>query len=269
MYLKQSNGKVKLPPALSKKLNISDTYNDLYLFFASMMPILGPPIVATGYDPYNPTPETIAAAKKQCKRERSIAKLLILSDNYGSGVKKKQKILSLNGVDMSLREVEEMHNSLMAAKEGVLEYVAWLQDEWRANGGWIENGYGRPICIDDKYLKDILNRCLAEGTLVHTDRGLVPIEQVKLTDKVWDGRDWVSHTGVIFQGYKEVIEVNQVDMTPDHGVFINWDTKQEAQHVRMETVLETTPRNSWGNLWRLCCDVARLLAKKLKGTSIR
>ena len=132
--------------------------NDLYLFFASMMPILGPPIVATGYDPYNPTPETIASAKKQCKRERSIAKLLILSDNYGSGVKKKQKILSLNGVDMSLDEVQDMHDSLMAAKEGVLNYVDWLRGEWRANGGWVENGYGRPICVDEKYLKDILNR---------------------------------------------------------------------------------------------------------------
>ena len=158
MYLKQSNGKVKIPPALSNKLNIPDTYNDLYLFFASMMPILGPPIVATGYDPYNPTPETIAAAKKQCKRERSIAKLLILSDNYGSGVRKKQKILSLNGVEMSLHEVEDMHNSLMEAKSGVLQYVAWLQDEWRANGGYVENGYGRPICVDEKYIKDILNR---------------------------------------------------------------------------------------------------------------
>jgi hypothetical protein len=158
MYLKQNNGRVKLPPALSKKLNISDTYNDLYLFFASMMPILGPPIKAIGYDPYNPTPEAIAAAKKQCKKERSIAKLLILSDNYGSGVKKKQKILSLNGVDMSLDEVQDMHDSLMSAKSGVLEYVAWLQDEWRANGGWIENGYGRPICVDAKYEKDILNR---------------------------------------------------------------------------------------------------------------
>ncbi len=132
--------------------------NDLYLFFASMMPILGPPIRATGYDPYDPTPESIAAAKKQCKKERSIAKLLILSDNYGSGVKKKQKILSLNGVDMTLREVEDMHQSLMEAKAGVLAYVEWLRDEWRANGGWIENGYGRPICIDEKYEKDLLNR---------------------------------------------------------------------------------------------------------------
>jgi hypothetical protein len=243
--------------------------NDIYTFYGSMMAGIGPKLRSLGYDPYNPVKEVLDATKKACKKERSIAKLLILSDNYGSGVKKKQKILSLNGVEMSLHEVEEMHNSLMEAKSGVLEYVAWLQDEWKANGGWVENGYGRPICVDEKYLKDILNRCLAEGTLVHTDRGLVPIEQVKLTDKVWDGRDWVSHTGVIFQGYKEVIEINQVDMTPDHGVFINWDTKQEAQHVRMETVLETTPRNSWSNFWRLCGSVTYLLAKRWKRTLLR
>lgn len=137
--------------------------NDLYLFFASMMPILGPPIRATGYDPYDPTPESIAAAKKQCKKERSIAKLLILSDNYGSGVKKKQKILSLNNVEMTLNEVEDMHQSLMDAKAGVIAYTEWLKDEWRANGGWVENGYGRPICVDEKYEKDLLNR-VVQGT---------------------------------------------------------------------------------------------------------
>ena len=132
--------------------------NDIYLFYGSMMAGIGPRLTSLGYDPYAPTAEVIEATKKAFKKERSIAKLLILSDNYGSGVKKKQKILSLNGVEMSLREVEEMHNSLMEAKSGVMSYITWLQDEWKANGGWVENGYGRPICIDDKYLKDILNR---------------------------------------------------------------------------------------------------------------
>jgi hypothetical protein len=132
--------------------------NDIYTFYGSMMAGIGPKLRSLGYDPYNPVKEILDATKKACKKERSIAKLLILSDNYGSGVKKKQKILSLNGIDMSLDEVQDMHDSLMAAKEGVLNYVDWLRDEWRANGGWIENGYGRPICIDDKYLKDILNR---------------------------------------------------------------------------------------------------------------
>lgn len=132
--------------------------NDIYLFYGSMMAGIGPKLTSLGYDPYAPTVEAIDATKKAFKKERGIAKLLILSDNYGSGVKKKQKILSLNGVDMSLDEVQEMHTSLLEAKSGVTSYVTWLQDEWRANGGWVENGYGRPICVDEKYLKDILNR---------------------------------------------------------------------------------------------------------------
>lgn len=132
--------------------------NDIYLFYASMMPILGPAILATGYDPYNPTSETMDAAKKQCKRERSIAKLLILSDNYGSGIGKKQKILSLNGVNMTRDEVTEMHEALLAAKSGVLDYVRYLEDQWAANKGWVYNGYGRPIAVHESKKKDLLNR---------------------------------------------------------------------------------------------------------------
>jgi DNA polymerase I-like protein with 3'-5' exonuclease and polymerase domains len=137
--------------------------NDVYLFYASKMPILGEKILAAGYDPANPTPETIDAAKKACKKERSIAKLLILSDTYGSGVKKKQTILSLEGIDMPLDEVEAMHLALQEAKAGVNAYSDWLLNEWRANGGWVENGYGLPVCVDEKYTKDLLNR-VVQGT---------------------------------------------------------------------------------------------------------
>jgi hypothetical protein len=132
--------------------------NDIYLFYASFMPILGPKIKATGYDPYSPTAEAMARAKKECKSERSIAKLLILSDNYGSGIGKKQKILRLNGVDMSYNEVSDMHEALLAAKEGVMKYVGRLEDEWRYNKGWVYNGYGRPIAVHESKKKDLLNR---------------------------------------------------------------------------------------------------------------
>jgi hypothetical protein len=144
---------------LSQDKNLLSLYgpgakkNDIYLFYGSMMAGIGPKITSLGYDPYAPVPEVMDATKKAFKKERSIAKLLILSDNYGSGVKKKQKILSLNGVEMTLREVED----------GVLAYVEWLRDEWRANGGWVENGYGLPICVDEKYEKDLLNR-VVQGT---------------------------------------------------------------------------------------------------------
>lgn len=35
--------------------------------------------------------------------------------------------------------------------------------------------------------------CIAEGSLVLTDQGLVPIQQVTTHMKLWDGKDWVSH----------------------------------------------------------------------------
>ena len=63
--------------------------------------------------------------------------------------------------------------------------------------------------------------CIAEGSLVLTDKGLVPIEDVTLDMKLWDGEDWVSHEGVIYKGEREVIEYEGLTATPDHLVWID------------------------------------------------
>jgi DNA polymerase I-like protein with 3'-5' exonuclease and polymerase domains len=60
--------------------------------------------------------------------------------------------------------------------------------------------------------------CCAEGTLVTTDRGLVPIEEVRLADLVWDGVDFVRHAGIVYQGRKETIRYAGLEATPDHLV---------------------------------------------------
>ena len=62
--------------------------------------------------------------------------------------------------------------------------------------------------------------CIAEGQEVLTDRGLVPIEDVKLTDKVWDGLEFVSHEGVVCRGEKEVITYGGLTATKDHLVWV-------------------------------------------------
>ena len=62
--------------------------------------------------------------------------------------------------------------------------------------------------------------CIAEGQLVLTDRGEVPIEEVRLEDKIWDGEEWVSHDGVIYKGEREVITYDGLTATPDHLVFL-------------------------------------------------
>jgi DNA polymerase I-like protein with 3'-5' exonuclease and polymerase domains len=61
--------------------------------------------------------------------------------------------------------------------------------------------------------------CIAEGQPVLTDKGLVPIEQVTMGHKVWDGVEWVDHDGVAFMGIKEVITYGSLTATPDHDVW--------------------------------------------------
>ncbi len=68
--------------------------------------------------------------------------------------------------------------------------------------------------------------CIAEGTLILTDAGLVPIEKVTLAMKVWDGIEFVSHCGTIYRGQKEVITYAGITATPDHRVWTKegWKT---------------------------------------------
>lgn len=67
--------------------------------------------------------------------------------------------------------------------------------------------------------------CIAEGELVLTDRGLVPIEKVTKSHLLWDGESWVSHEGVVFKGEREVIEYEGLRATPDHLVWIEGKTE--------------------------------------------
>ncbi len=62
--------------------------------------------------------------------------------------------------------------------------------------------------------------CIAEGQLVLTDTGLVPIEKVTTTMKLWDGESWVSHGGVIYKGQREVITYEGLTATADHLVWV-------------------------------------------------
>ena len=62
--------------------------------------------------------------------------------------------------------------------------------------------------------------CIAEGQLVLTNEGLVPIECVRAEHLLWDGEIWVSHDGVIFKGEREVVTYEGLTATPDHLVWV-------------------------------------------------
>lgn len=78
--------------------------------------------------------------------------------------------------------------------------------------------YGRTITRGDKLERFVGKTCIAEGELVLTDRGQIPIEQIGIDDRVWDGVEWVHHEGVKYAGEKEVITYQGLTATPDHIV---------------------------------------------------
>jgi hypothetical protein len=67
------------------------------------------------------------------------------------------------------------------------------------------------------------NKCLSGDTKITVLRDStqcdILISQLLLTDKVWDGEEFVEHEGLIDQGEQEVIEHDGVVSTPDHEVF--------------------------------------------------
>jgi len=71
----------------------------------------------------------------------------------------------------------------------------------------------------ESYGPKFVENCVAEGSQVITDQGLVPIEQVTQDLKVWDGQEFVSHGGALCKGIHSTILVDGIRLTPDHRVF--------------------------------------------------
>jgi len=78
-------------------------------------------------------------------------------------------------------------------------------------------------------LKEDGHVCVARDALVLTDRGYVKIQDVLITDLVWDGVEFVSHDGPTCNGHTEVIEWDGVVATPTHKVLTNDGWKEIAE----------------------------------------
>lgn len=88
---------------------------------------------------------------------------------------------------------------------------------------------GKEFCV-------IQDNCVAAGSKVLTHRGLVPIELILLSDKIWDGHDFVQHKGAICRGKKPVITYAGLTATRDHRV-----KTAEAWRTFGECSAEQTP----------------------------
>ena len=78
----------------------------------------------------------------------------------------------------------------------------------------------------------LFENCIAEGTLVLTDRGWVEIQSVLTSDLVHDGVAWTQHGGTLFKSEQACVIVDGVLMTGDHEVLTNEGWEAASQHPR-------------------------------------
>ena len=85
--------------------------------------------------------------------------------------------------------------------------------------------------------------CIAAGELVHTRRGMVPIEKICPDDLLWDGESWVHHKGLLFRGLKEVISYDRLTATGDLQVYVKGHT--DPVPFGDAAYDKTAPRPGW------------------------
>ena len=102
--------------------------------------------------------------------------------------------------------------------------------------------------------------CIAEGELVKVkNKGWIPIDQVECGMLVWDGQEWVTTDGAIFKGERDIIQLNNVGLTPDHEVLTNdgWTISERATST--QCIKPNHPSYRWSDVWGLVRNIFRML----------
>ena len=120
-----------------------------------------------------------------------------------------QRIALPNGLHLTYRDIHTRPGDMGN------EFWFWGKNKQTKKPDWEKTFAGK---IDEN--------CIAEDTEVLTDRGWVKIQDVKLTDKVHDGVEFVTHKGILFKSVKECVNIDGVYMTTDHEVLTNDGWKQ-------------------------------------------
>lgn len=147
--------------------------------------------------------------------------------NIPRGSKLKEAIIAPEGwkiVGADLSNVELRVGLYFAGQMDKLNLLAQGTDLYK---DFASSVFGVGYDDVDDYQRFIGKTCIAEGELVLTEQGLVPIEKITVDDRVWDGIEWVQHDGVLCMGEKDVIEYQGLRATPDHIVYLEDGTSCE------------------------------------------
>lgn len=79
--------------------------------------------------------------------------------------------------------------------------------------------------------------CFAKDTKVITNNGIKEIVAVTKNDKLWDGKKWVAHAGVVSRGVKKTLVLAGIQITPDHLILMGTSWKEALSFVSSRDTL--------------------------------
>ena len=92
----------------------------------------------------------------------------------------------------------------------------------------------------------LVENCWAEGTLVLTDRGWVPIESITPADLIWDGIEWVETDGAIRREHREqLFELDGLLVTGDHRILTTEGWRNAKTCDGLDRLPVQLPENNW------------------------
>ena len=115
------------------------------------------------------------------------------------------KIMRPNGLGLTYRKVHHRDGEMGK------ELWFWGKNKQTKKPDW-EKTFGGKITE---------NLCVDGDAEVMTDRGWVKLKDVKLMDKVHDGVEFVTHSGILYKSVKQCVNIDGVYMTKDHEVLTN------------------------------------------------
>ena len=92
----------------------------------------------------------------------------------------------------------------------------------------------------------LVENCWAEGTLVLTDRGWVPIESITPADLIWDGIEWVETDGAIRREHREqLFELDGLLVTGGHRILTTEGWRNAKTCDGLDRLPVQLPENNW------------------------
>ena len=149
--------------------------------------------------------------------------------NFPRGGELRKSLLAPEGKRLVACDSSQIEARMLAWVAGQTDLVKAFHMGRDVYSEFASKIYNRPVTKDNKIERFVGKTCLGVSTRVLTRRGWVYITDVKATDRLWDGVEWVTHQGVSFMGVKPTISLSGVTVTPDHEILTG--------HTRWETAL--------------------------------